>query len=186
MDRRTPRGFIWWSRDGRTILYTIDPKLGLGGDLWVLPLQGERKPYPFLNTTFDEQGSQFSPDGRWVAYQSNQSGRFEIYVRPFPGPGGQWLVSTSGGSQVRWGPDGKELYYIAPDGKLMAVLITVKGTALEPGVPMPLFQTRIWGGFANPTGHQYDVAPNGRFLINVETDDVSPITLIQNWHPRTK
>ncbi len=83
----------------------------------LLPMQGEAKPFVFLNTPSDERSSQFSPDGRWVAYQSNESGRFEIYVRPFPGPGGQWLISAAGGIQARWSRDGKELYYVAPDGK---------------------------------------------------------------------
>ena len=113
----------------------------------------------------------------------------EIYVRPFPGPGGQWLASTGGGIQVRWSPNGKELYYIAPDGKLMAVPIVVKGNALEPGTPAPLFQTRIQGGGANfAQKQQYDVAPDGRFLINVTTEDAaaSPITLLLNWHPPAK
>jgi len=85
---------------------------------------GDRKPYAFLSTPFNEQGGVFSPDGRWVAYQSNESGRDEIYVRPFPGPGGQWQVSTAGGSDPRWRPDGKELYYLAPDLKLMAAAVS--------------------------------------------------------------
>jgi hypothetical protein len=124
-----------------------------------------------------------------VSYQSTESGRFEIYVRPFPGPGGQWQISTAGGIQARWRPDGKELYYIAPDGKLIAVPISVNGATLEPGGPISLFQTRIWGGGANATSRwQYDVAPDGRFLINVNTEATvtSPITLFQNWKPPAK
>jgi hypothetical protein len=96
-------------------------------------------------------------------------------------------VSTSGGIQARWSSDGRELYYIAPNGTLMAVPITMKGTALEPGTPVALFQTRIWGGGANATqGQQYDVAPDGRFLINVVTKDAAaaPITLLLNWKPK--
>jgi Tol biopolymer transport system component len=175
-----------WSRDGRYLLYTVtdDPKTGF--DQWVLPLEGDRKPFPFLNAIWDEQNGQFSPDGRWVAYQSNESGRHEIYVRPFPGPGGQLLVSTAGGISPRWRPDGKELYYIAPDATLMAAPLAVKGGTLEPGTPAPLFRSRIWGGGTDLYQRdQYDVARDGRFLINVTTDDTvtSPITLLQNWKP---
>jgi Uma2 family endonuclease len=146
-------------------------------------LEGDRKPFAFLNTSFGKRSGQFSPDGRWVAYQSNESRRDEVYVRPFPGAAGQWQISTSGGSQARWRADGKELYYIDPDGKLMAAPIAVKGGTLEPGTPMALFQTRIFGGGAS-TGQQYDVARDGRFLINTVLDDAaSPITLILNWKP---
>ena len=108
----------------------------------------------------------------------------EIYVRPFPGPGGQWQVSTAGGTAPRWRPDGKELYYIAPDGRLMVVPIAVQGATIEPGAPAPLFQTRIFGGGTYANLPQYDVARDGRFLINVAVEEgTSPITLIQNWKP---
>ena len=92
-------------------------------DLWVLPLFGDRKPFPFVATSVNKGNGQFSPDGRWVAYQSNESGRYEVYVQPFPGPGGKWQVSTDGGIAPRWRRDSKELFYIAPNGKLMAVPI---------------------------------------------------------------
>ena len=82
-------------------------------DLWAAPMAGDRKPFPVVQTPFDETAGQFSPDGRWVAYQSNESRPVQIYVRPFPGPGGPWQVSTAGGSQPRWRPDGKELFYVA-------------------------------------------------------------------------
>jgi hypothetical protein len=105
-------------------------------------------------------------------------------VRAFPGPGGQSQISTSGGIQTRWRRDGKELYYIAPDGKLMAVRITAKGAMLDAGIPVALFQTRIWGGGTNAFNRQqYDVAPDGRFLISVTPEDPmnTPITLLLNW-----
>jgi hypothetical protein len=108
-------------------------------------------------------------------------------MRPFPGPGGQWQVSTAGGIQPRWSPDGKELYYIAPDARLMAAPIAVKGTTLEPAAPTALFQTRIWGGGTETYNReQYDVAPDGQLLININTDDAvtPPITLLLNWKPR--
>jgi Tol biopolymer transport system component len=138
-------------------------------------------------SNFEEHRGQFSPDGRWVVYISDESGRPEIYVRPFPGPGGQWQVSTNGGVQPRWNPDGKELYYIAPDGQLMAASIAVQNGAIEAGAPMALFQTRVSGGGTNTyTKPQYDVAPDGRFLINTITDasTTAPITLLLNWKPR--
>jgi Tol biopolymer transport system component len=213
-----------WSHDGRFILYfSIDPQTSR--DLWVLPMEGDRKPFVFLKTTFNESYGTFSPDGRWVAYMSDESGRYEIYARPFPktsepftggaggeqhragaaldksknsfspaAPGsvvprvsGEWQVSTTGGAYPRWRSDGKELYYIAPDGKLMAVPITVKGETLDPGTPVPLFQTRILGGGADITnGPQYDVSREGRFLVNTVLDEAAPITLIQNWSPPAK
>jgi WD40-like Beta Propeller Repeat len=149
-------------------------------------ITGDRKPFVFLNTRFDDRAPRFSPDSRWVAYQSNESGSYEIYVRPFPGPGGQWQVSTSGGSQPVWRADGKELFYVAPDGRLMAAPIAAKDAAIQPGIPVALFQTRLWGGGGNvATGPQFDAAPDGRFLMDITTEDStnSPVTLLLNWHP---
>ena len=185
-----------WSRDGRFLLYqSIDPQTGR--DLWVLPLEGERKPWPFLKTNFGERGAQFSPDGRWVAYMSNESGRMEIYVRPFVEPAatatdratrdraaGQWQVSTAGGIYPRWRRDGKEIFYIAPDGQMMASTVTALSTTLQLGAPVAKFQTHMYGGGTDSgQAAQYDLAPDGRFLINTVDDSASPITLIQNWHP---
>ena len=99
-------------------------------------------------------------------------GPYQVYVRAFPGPGGQQQVSTAGGIQARWRSDGRELYYIAPDGTLMAAAITMNGAALEPATPVALFRTRIWGGGTNASqGQQYDVSSDGRFLVNVAIDD---------------
>ena len=138
-----------------------------------------------LSTQFSEAQGAFSPDGKWVAYQSNESGRYEIHVRPFPGPGGQWQVSTSGGISPRWRADGKELYYIAPDSKLMAVGVSTQGTTFTPGTPEALFPTHITPGVFK---QQYDVAHDGRFLINTELDTAStePIHLLLNWKPPGK
>ena len=119
-----------WSRDGRYILYEEGGD-ATGSDLWVLPMTGStggpRKPVPFLQTAFNEMLGQFSPDGRWVAYISDESGRNEVYVRSFPAGSGKFQISNNGGTQPRWRDDGKEIYYLAPDGKLMAA--TVKFTA---------------------------------------------------------
>ena len=196
-----------WSADGRFLLYVgVDPQTN--ADLWVVPMAGDRKPSVFLKTPFREVWGAFSPDGRWVAYQSNESGRNEIYVRPFVPPsapgtaagaersvrlqpdqaGGQWQVSTAGGTYPVWRPDGKELYYLNPAGAMMAAPITVTGSTLEPGVPVVLFPTRIVGGGEEvQQGRQYDVAPDGRFLINTELDSAdAPITLLMNWNPEAK
>ena len=176
-----------FSPDGRFLLYSSrDPKTG--SDLWVLPLEGDRKPIIFANTPFDEVMAQFSPNGLWVAYQSNESGRNEIYVRPFTGTCGRVQASTGGGTQPRWRGDGKELYYIAPDGKLTAVPMAVENGALEAGAPVALFQTRMPTTATMGYRQQYDVAPDGRFLINTiaQGSTVLPITLLQNWKPPTE
>ena len=167
-----------------------------GWDIWVLPINGERKPFPFVKTNFDERGGRFSPDGRWVAYRSNESGRYEIYVRPFDPAdtasadggsttsGGQWQVSAAGGMNPVWSADGTELYYVAPDAKLMAVPIKTKSTTLEPGTPATLFQTRIVGsGTDADLGTNYDVTSDGRSLIDVTTDQSTsaPITVVLNF-----
>jgi serine/threonine protein kinase len=173
-----------WSPDGRFLLFYIpDPKSGT--DLWVLPL-ATRKPFIFLKTDANELWGQFSPDGRWVAYQSNETGRYEIYVRPFEGPGGPIAISTAGGVYPRWSRDGKELYFIAPDAKLSAVRIRATETTLEPGAPAILFQTQRVGGGLNVIGrsHQYDVTAERRFLINTAEAEAIPITLLLNWKPQ--
>jgi Tol biopolymer transport system component len=186
-----------WSVDGRFLLYHFfDAQTG--GDLWVLPVGGDHKPSVFLKTPFKEVRGVFSPDGRWVAYHSNESGRDEIYIRPFVPPGAAgtaatttgalWQVSTAGGTMAAWRPDGKELYYLSPEGAMMAAPITAIGSAIEPGVPVVLFPTRIvGGGIDTGQGRQYDIAPDGRFLINTELDSTAaPITLIQNWDPEAQ
>ena len=145
-----------------------------------------RIPKLFLATPANELWGQFSPDGRWIAYQSNETGRFEIYVRPFPGPGGPIPISTAGGIYARWSHDGSELYYVAPDATLMAVRIRRMATMLSADAPVALFKTRRVGGGVNVIGygHQYDVAPDGRFLMNVEPEsNLRPITLVINWKP---
>jgi Tol biopolymer transport system component len=188
-----------WSTDGRFLLYlSVDPQTD--GDLWVVPMVGDRTPSVFLKTGFRVAYGAFSPDGRWVAYQSNESGRSEVYVRPFVAPGGTDArpvggpsqVSVAGGIHPAWRRDGKELYYINPEGAMMAAPIAVTGATLEAGTPIVLFPTRIVSGGLDDgqsrQGRQYDLAPDGRFLVNTLLDDASsaPITLLQNWHPEAK
>ena len=165
-----------WSRDGRTLAFqSLNPRTKW--DLWILPLAGDRKATPFLRTEANETEARFSPDGKWMAFASDETGRNEVYVVSFPGPGGKWQVSTDGGSQPRWRADGQELYFLARDRKLMSVAIT-PGSALEGSVPRPLFETR-----SRYTGTAYDVSPDGqRFLVNTLAEgSATPITVVVNW-----
>jgi Tol biopolymer transport system component len=168
-----------WSPDGRFVLFmSLAPQSGY--DLWVYDLE-EAKQSPFLQTSETEEFARFSPDGRWVAYGSAESGTDEIYVRPFPGPGGKWQVSSQGGRRPVWGADGEELFYLTPDGTLMAVPVH-SGDGFQAGVPAPLFTVAL----AETNDSLYDVAPGGdRFLFLVpaaETDEAPRvITLVQNW-----
>jgi serine/threonine protein kinase/Tol biopolymer transport system component len=171
-----------WSHDGRFLVYTTnDPKTR--GDLWTVPLAGDRTPVPFANSSYDESSGQFSPDGRWIAYRSDESGRYEIYVQPFPGPGERRRVSSDGGTEPRWRADGREIFYISPDAKMIAVPFRSSGPAPGIGTPVTLFQTRKVRGGTGNVQQQYDVSPDGRFLINVNADEnvASPIMLIMNW-----
>jgi Tol biopolymer transport system component len=177
-----------WSADARFLLYdSLDPKRGF--DMWALPLEGDRKPFKVVQTDFNEGRAQFSPDGTWIAYQSDKTGRFEIYVQPFPGPGGDSRVSIDGGAQVRWNPNGKELFYIAPDDRLMAVPIRFasNGKAVEPGTPLGLFATNVGSRAINTNRQQYAVSANGQaFVMNsvLGEGSTSPITVILNWKPK--
>jgi hypothetical protein len=161
--------------------------------LWVLPLEGDRKPFPLLQTEFNLRNGQFSPDGRWVAYSSDESGRDEIYVRSFsPVPGGagsnaegKWLISNGGGIQPRWRGDGKELYYLVPDGKLMAVEVATN-PVLQAGVPKVLFGEPMTVG---PSFAQWDVTADGkRFLLPTPTAQAAqaPFTVVLNWQAALK
>ena len=121
---------VSWSADGRFILYVTSSQ-GTGNDIWVLPLSGDRKPYPFLRTAVQENWAAFSPNGRWVAYSSTESGQAEVYVTPFPKSGAKWLVSRAGGFQARWRRDGKELFFMAPDSQLMAADVNARRPGLR-------------------------------------------------------
>ena len=177
-----------WSRDGRFLLYNTAPGKS-GSDLWALPLEGERKPIPVVKTDFSEGVAEFSPDGKWVAYESDKSGRLEVYVRPFPGPGPDVRASTDGGSQPRWNPAGHELFYIAEDDRLMSVPVQLAadGTSVEPGTPVALFTTNVGSAAVLKYRQQYVVSPDGKsFVMNaaVEQANASPINVILNWKPR--
>ena len=165
------------SPDGRLLLYAaLNPRTKW--DLELLSLS-DRKTTDFLKTDFDEIQGEFSPDGHWVAYSSNESGRFEVYVQPFPGPGGKWQISSAGGSMPAWRRDGKELFYLAADRKMMAVPVQI-GAAFEAGTPTALFPARLK---SDPDRH-FDVSADGqRFLVTMPLGEETtpPITLVQNW-----
>jgi dipeptidyl aminopeptidase/acylaminoacyl peptidase len=176
-----------WSTDGRFILYEeLSPRTA--HDLWVLPLTGEmtneRRPWLWLNMPAAEMTARFSPDGQWIAYQSNESGRIEVYAQPFvpgaPAAGGKQQLSTNGGKAPRWRRDGRELYYVAADGKLMAVAIT-QGAELHAGTPRPLFAP---SGFQVNADRGYTLTSDGQrflFVTNAEPARVPPFTVLLNW-----
>jgi Tol biopolymer transport system component len=151
-----------------------------GFDLWVLPTSGDRKPIPFLKTPFNEGLGKFSPDGRFIVYQSNESGRYEVYVQTFPNPTGKWQVSTAGGIDPRWASSGKEIFYRAPDQKLMAVDVQT-GENFQAGIPRALFPARVpSGAFRN----RYVVTPDGQRFLFVATlgrEAMTPTTVVLNW-----
>lgn len=167
-----------WSLDGRFLLYhQLDPKTNF--DLWVLPLTGEKKPIPFLRTEFVERDASFSPDGRWIAYTSDESGKEEIYVQAFPASGSKRQISKGGGTRARWRQDGKELFYISADRNLMAVEVSA-GATFRAGVAQPLFETGISSPFA-----RFAVTANGqRFLVPAPIAaeaSSSPATVVIDW-----
>jgi len=145
-----------------------------------LPLDGSGSARALLDSQFNEYHPRFSPDSHWFAYVSDESGRSEVYVRTFPQLGDKWQVSTGGGAQPHWRHDGKELYFISPDRKLMAVDVKL-GQTFEMGTPKPLFQTQV-PSFRSP--NRYDVAADGqKFLINSGVQETSraPVQVIVNW-----
>jgi Tol biopolymer transport system component len=182
----TPRGWATdWSRDGRFVLYEIPGKTG--DDLWIAPQFGDRRPYPYLQTQFNEGGGVFSPDGHWIAYVSDESGRPEIYVQAFPLSKQKKRISINGGTGPLWRRDGSELFYIAADVTLMSVPVRIVGTSVEPGEPKPLFQA---GALGNPrTRRNYDVSGDGqRFLISrpMVASSATPVTVVLNWRTSEK
>jgi Tol biopolymer transport system component len=166
-----------WSPDGRFILYAR--RNGADAKIWVLPLGGDRRPFPFRQTTAPFQlGGLFSPDGRWVAYFSNESGRVEVYVTPFPGPGPATQISTDGGIDPRWSRDGKEIFYRS-SGRLLAAAVSANGQHFEVGEAKTLFALPRAG-----RRNSYDVSPDGRrFLAVTQRPQAGsePLTLVQNW-----
>jgi dipeptidyl aminopeptidase/acylaminoacyl peptidase len=183
-----------WSRDGRYLLYTeYAPK---SADIMALPLEGERKPMVVLQTPFSEEEGVFSPDGKWIAYQSDESGRDDVYVRAFSpaaaAAGGKWQVSNQGGNHAKWRGDGKELFYLARPNRMTAAGIRTTATSVETDTPRELFSISVEAGTINPyTINRYDVTPDGqRFLVEELSATAgpgqTPLTVVTNWQAGLK
>jgi Tol biopolymer transport system component len=173
----SPQSAFDFTPDGRLLLYTAR-EAKTGHDILTLQLDGERKSSAFLRTQFNENSARLSPDGRWVAYASNESGRYEVYVRPFPEGGAPAQVSNAGGAAPRWRRDGRELFYVTlpPDQSVVAVPVGVEGGAFKAGAPAPLFKVEL-------SGNDYDVSADGqRFLINTTAGvPPTPLTVKTGW-----
>jgi len=171
-----------WSPDGTTIALTVYPGDGTPS-ISLLPATKDAKPVTFLQTPFVEQRARFSPDGRWLAYESNESGRFEVYVQPVPATGAKWQISTSGGRTPFWAAKGREVAFVGLDrARLYSVVVGVKGSSLEVSLPKPLFERlQVAGGiFRN---RWVPTASGDRFLVNAarESTDVSTFHVTLDW-----
>jgi Tol biopolymer transport system component len=175
-DARTPED---WSRDGRFISCNVIPARGRrNNEIWILDTSERNRVAPFAADAPSQNGSRFSPDGRWIAYASNESGRFDVYVRPFPSGAGTWQVSTAGGGFPAWRRDGKELFFLSLDSRMMAVPVEADAK-FHAGAPVALFPVHISSG-----GTNYDVSADGqRFLVRSPVSDVAspPLDLFVHW-----
>jgi len=165
-----------WSPDGKTLAYHEGSQGGWS--IWMLPLEGDRKPHPFLNSRYSARDASFSPDGKWLAYSSNESGEYKVYIAPFPGPGGKWLVSPGSGQSPRWRRDGKEIFYFSSDNQIMAADVRAGAASVEVGAARTLFETLSYGVFG-----RYDVSADGRrFIVPYEAgQSTATIALVVNW-----
>ena len=178
--------FAWvndWSRDGNWVIFSTTPRDGAGSnDLWAVSMAAgsDHKPIPYLVEPRLQQQAQFSPDGRFVAYGSDESGTFEIYVQPFPhASDGKWMVSSGGGVEPRWSPDGKELFYFSGQ-TLMAAPVRLQPT-FSAGAPRKLFDAPVRPGYTQDS-HRWQVAPDGRFLVLADVgNSQTPLDVIVNW-----
>ncbi len=177
-----------WSPDGKSLIFAVGDLVG-SAQLWELPLTGDhREPKPVVTSGSVAEEARYSPDGHWIAYASNESGRSEVYVIPSNGSGGKWPISSGGGEQPVWRRDGKEIFYLTDDNKLMSVPISLKSDSVEVGVGQPLFPlaNTIAGnvGLLTP----YDVTPDGkRFIVITASQSKSlPITVVTNWTAELK
>jgi Tol biopolymer transport system component len=161
-----------WSPDGKSLLYWANE------DLWIIPVDGKGKPYAIAKTRFEERAGSFSPDGKWIAYSSNQSGRYEIYLIPFPeADGKRYTVSSQGGTSPAWRHDGKEIYFVAGDGRLTAVPVTIRGSDVQFGPAESLFPVD-----SSDFNRAYEPSRDGRFLIAMPaTPGGAAVTVVLNW-----
>jgi serine/threonine protein kinase/Tol biopolymer transport system component len=173
------------SPDGRYVAYMRrDPKSSSGIDIWALPAlpdkSGDQKPFPVVATNFTDVSPAFSPDGKWLAYGNDETGRQEVYIQPFPGGAGRWQVSTTGGSRPNWRKDGKELFFFSTDQQMMAVDVGKKGDGIQLGTPHALFKATAVSNASGP----YTVSADGKkFVMNtlLPQSTSEPLTLITNW-----
>jgi Tol biopolymer transport system component len=183
---REDKSVVDWSSDGKFLLYITAGDSATQTDLWVLPLTGEKKPVPFLKTEFNERDARFSPDAKWIAYVSDESGKDEIYIRSFPDRGSKRQVSIAGGDSPRWRRNGKELYYFSTDNKMMAADISYKDGTVEVNHVRSLFDIPL---IVSQPYADYDVTADGkRFLLNIpfESQNSTPLTLVVNWEAEVK
>ena len=181
-----PEGVADWSPDGRYLIYRVrDPGSDTEQDQWYVSLTGDGKPTPFLQTQFRETESQFSPDSRYVAYMSNESGRFEIYVKPFPGGEGKWQVSVNGGRNPKWSMQSGELFFVE-ENTLMAAKVRTSPT-FEASTPQKLFDGEEIGmrfDTFSPTSNMYDVSADGQHFVVVRpvgAGGQTHLTIVENW-----
>jgi Tol biopolymer transport system component len=169
-----------WSADGKYVAYWVE-RADTRGDVWVLPLEGARQPIAIARTKFNERRPRWSPDGRFIAYESDESGVSEVYVQPFPPTGGKWQVSVGGGGEEAWRGDGRELFYVNTAGMILAVPVTLSKAGFSAGAPVPLFAVGRRGGTGGTS--RYEVARDGqRFLVRTIIDPKpQPITVVLNW-----
>ncbi len=177
-----------WSANGKLLVLTegVNPVTGM--DIWMLRIEGDRKPEPFLNSRYNEIHPIFSPDGRWIAYVTDESGREEVYVRPYPGPGNITTISTDGGMEPVWAPDGKELYYRDVSGYKMMAVSFITEPDLRIGKPRLLFEGKYKGSW--PWGRNYDIAPDGKRFIMITDEEEkqmpTQINVVLNWFEELK
>jgi Tol biopolymer transport system component len=172
-------GLSDWSADGQFLLISASSPQQMKQDLWIVDPSGKTEAISLTQTPFDESEGRFSPDGRWIAYESDESGQSEIYVMPYPSPGRKYQISTTGGYRPNWRRDGEEIFYFAPDLKLVAVEIKADESGLKVGQVQPLFQMPPAGGDTD-----FDVTADGqKFLIKraLQSKSESQLTLVVNW-----
>ena len=184
-NEQSPHAF---SPDGTRLLIREERTEPTGADLALLTLEGERRVETLVQTTFTERNGEISPDGRWLAYQSDESGQFEIYVRPFPDADrGRWQMSTGGGTRPLWARSGRELFYVAPDGAVMARAVE-GGSTFRAGIPTKLVEGALLPWTQRGRAAHYDVSPDGRAVSDDQAEqrvgsDTAPqsIIVVQNW-----
>jgi Tol biopolymer transport system component len=179
-------GYVRCSPDGRWVIAGLVPAGNTGFDIWMLPLgRPAGKPRPYLETTANEIAPSFSPSSDWLAYASDETHRFEVYVQSFPDAGHRYQVSVDGGTAPVWSRDGKELFFLTPGGKMMAAAVRKSGGNLEIETPRMLFDSHIAPASSEP--QSFDVTKDGRFLIPVPRQtDRPPLTLVVNWQAGLK